>query len=53
MNAKTTYKLDKETKGAVRYADTRKNSSFGPIYIRKELFAGKEPPREITIEVSF
>lgn len=48
---KATYRFDKETKGAIRYADAGENSSFGPIYIRKELFAGKKPPREI--EFSF
>lgn len=47
-----TMTLDKETKGAVRYADNSADSVLPTVYLRKEAFDGGVFPQEITVSIT-
>lgn len=44
--------LEKETPGAVRYADPTDGSNLPTVYIRKDAFAGGVFPETVTVTVS-
>jgi hypothetical protein len=50
-NHQEMYKVNKVTKGAIRYGTGDSDSPYGDIYIRKSLFTEKKPPE--TIKVTF
>jgi hypothetical protein len=44
--------LEKETKGAVRYADTTEGSVLPTLYVRKDAFEDGKFPQTITVTIS-
>jgi len=52
-NHQEEYKLNKETKGTLRYGTGDPDSPYGDIYIRKSLFEGKKRPQVIQITFTF
>lgn len=61
MEFKLQFKLDKETKGAVRYQEIEAatdnalrgdDAVVGTLYIRKQAFAGEEYPQQLTVTIA-
>ena len=44
--------LEKETKGAVRYAATEVDPALTTVYIRKTFFSNGQYPKHITVTVA-
>lgn len=48
---KTTLKFNKETKGTHVFKNEDDNAPIASLYVSKEAFKGKEPPKTITVEI--
>lgn len=52
LTVTVTLSKDKETPGAVRYADDTEGSVMPTLYIRKDAFTGDSYPESITVTVT-